>query len=709
MRWGRDGVGALLFLAAGILSACRPARQQSGSSQPRSLLLVTIDTVRADHLGAYGDTRAETPWLDRIGREGLRFNQAESAVPLTLPSHATILSGLLPPHHGLRNNGAGAFPADRATIATCLSAAGYRTGAFVGAFVLDHRYGLSRGFEIYDDEIVRDPAAPQGLEAERPGSEVVDRALAWLNHDDPRPFFAWVHLYDAHAPYTPPEPFLSRHRDSPYDGEIASVDFQVGRLLQWIDAGGLSKTTIVAVAADHGEALGEHGELTHGLLLYEPTLRVPLLIRAPDTIAPGSVFRTPVSLADLAPTLAGLLSRKLSPGEPMDGRDLSEALKTGKAPAPEDLYAETEYPRLLGWSGLSALRQGSLKFIEAPTPELYDLSRDPAESKNLLKADTARPDLVARISRFQRESRIAPEPPGPSAEAAAKLASLGYVSGSPSSRPGDTNDKNLRDPKEMVWAFREFERATWALNEGHLQEAADALAKLVAADPANAVFRGSLAKAYRQKGDLPRAIALYRKAVQDSPQDAEARYNLAVALQEAGRNAEALGEIQEALRHNTTNSDAHNVLGIACFDSGRPEEALAEFETAARMDPLDARAQNNRGNVLRQLRRYDDAEAAYRKAIALAPRYADPWNGLGALEVQRDRPAEALPCFDRALALAPRSYEALLNRGIARDMLGDERSAVADYRRFLSSVGADPVFAPQRQAAQQLIARAERR
>ncbi|HEX7252879.1 MAG TPA: sulfatase, partial [Thermoanaerobaculia bacterium] len=244
------------------------ARQKNGESshRPLNVLLVTLDTVRADHIGVYGYSAAETPALDRLARESLRFDHAVSAVPLTLPSHATILSGLTPPHHGLRNNAAGRFPSDRETLATRLSAAGYATGAFVGSFVLDHRFGLARGFDVYDDEIERDPASTDSgaLEAERPGSVVVDRALSWLEKSaasgENRPFFAWVHLYDAHAPYTPPEPYRTRHADMPYDGEVAFVDAQVARLLSFLEKNRLADSTLVAVAADHGEGLGDHGE-----------------------------------------------------------------------------------------------------------------------------------------------------------------------------------------------------------------------------------------------------------------------------------------------------------------------------------------------------------------------------------------------------------------------------------------------------------------
>ncbi len=370
---------ALALLLPGLLGVLGCPGRSAPPSRP-NLVLVTLDTVRADHLGCYGDSQAITPALDGLAAEGLRFTSASSTVPLTLPSHTTILSGLLPPHHGLRNNGAGLLAPGTPTLATLLAAAGYRTAAFLGAFVLDHRFGLAGGFEVYDDEIPRDPKAGTILEAERPGRDVMDRALAWLRtpgKGDARPFFLWVHLYDAHAPYQPPAQWAAKHPGRPYDGEISEVDEQVGRLLAELKSRGLDGRTVVAVAADHGEGLGEHGELTHGLLLYEPTLHVPLLLRAPWGLQPR-VVAAPVSLVDLAPTLAGLVGHPFPAGR--DGRDLSRALLAGEEPAAGNVYAETRYPATFGWSPLAALRRRDRKYIASPRPELYDLARDPGEA-----------------------------------------------------------------------------------------------------------------------------------------------------------------------------------------------------------------------------------------------------------------------------------------------------------------------------------------
>ncbi len=684
----------------------------SGAAPPASLLLVTLDTVRADRLGSYGYAAAETPWLDRLAREGVRFEQASAPVPLTLPSHASLLSGLLPPHHGLRNNGAGVFPEGTATLATLLSGAGYRTGAFVGAFVLDRRFGLGRGFEVYDDEIPRDPAAGVVLEAERPGREVVDRALAWLGQDQ-RPFFLWVHLYDAHAPYAPPSPWRERHPGRPYDGEISSVDEQVGRLLQELEKRGLAGRTAVAVVADHGEGLGDHGELTHGLLLYEPTMRVPFLLRSPDLPA-GTVVRTPVSLVDLAPTLAGLLGKSLPApatpaGRPLDGRDLSSSLRKGDEPAPADVYAETRYPFLFGWSPLSSLRRRGIKYIAAPRPELYDLERDPGEAANLAAAAGEADRLRGFAGRLAEIEAGAVETPrgAVDAETRARLASLGYATGSPAPRspsPG-AGPVASPDPKTMVELFQRYERAHNRLKAGETGSALAELEALVAADPANPVFRGELAQAFRERGELDRALPLYRRAAEDAADNPESWYDLASALQEAGRPAEAREALERALHLDPGRAEAHNTLALALLAEGKAEDALRELELATALDPRDATALNNQGNVLRGLGRLDDAERAYRRAAEVAPRYAEPLNGLGTLEVDRNRPFAALPYFSQALELAPAYHEVRLNRGIAHELAGETEAAAAAYREFLDVTRGDPRFAEQRRAAQQLLAR----
>ena len=528
----------------------------------------------------------------------------------------------------------------------------------------------------------------------------------------PRPFFLWVHLYDAHAPYTPPSPWRERHPGKPYDGEIAAVDAQVDRLMADLERRGLAQSTVVAVVADHGESLGEHGELTHGLLLYEPTLRVPFLLRAPGLKA-GRVIETPVSLVDTAPTLAGLAGASWPARR--DGRDLSQALRDGSEPAAAEIYAETQYPAVFGWSPLAALRRRDLKYIAAPRPELYDLARDPGEKDDLAAhpAQTqAASGFAARLAELAAGAVEAPRGNAVDAETRARLASLGYAAGP--AKPAKTAAaaggprSDAPDPKRLVDLFQRFEQAHNALKSGGAAAAAGALSELsalVAADPRNPVFRGELARAWRQRGAIDKALPLYRQAAADAPADPEAWYNLAAALQEAGRAGEARTAVEKAVDLDPGRPEAHNTLGIVHLAEGKPEEARREFTIASSLDPRNATALNNLGNVLRGLGHLDESEAAYRRALTVAPRYAEPLNGLGTLEVERDRPAAALSYFEQALRLAPEYHEVRLNQGIAHEMAGERDAAAQAYRDFLAATGGDPQFAEQRRAAQQLLAR----
>jgi len=639
-----------------------------------NVLLITLDTFRADRVNA------NTPNLQKLGNESVRFSNADSPVPLTLPAHCSLLSGVLPLHHGVRDNGANPFPNDRDDLATTFGRAGYRTGAFVSSFVLDHRFGLNRGFDPYDDDIPRDTAGEANtLEAERRGDLTVDRALAWLKNNDARPFFAWVHLYDAHAPYAPPPPYPQT-----YDGEIAFVDAQVGRLLQSIDR----KNTIVAIVGDHGEALGEHGELTHGLLIYEPTLHVPMMIAAPD--ANAREVKTPISTIDLAPTLASLCNVKL---DRADGR----ALALDAEPQANDVYAETEYPLQFGWNDLASVRRNDSKLIS--NRELYDLGHDPNEKINILTNARREFRQLDDALNAIRKTSVAKTATTVDEETRQKLASLGYIA------PSSSATKGTEDPVKMAPLFRRFEEATWALNGGREKEAIATLDQLVKDDAANPVFRASLARALRREGQLEPAIKLYREAVAISPSDAEAWYNLAVALQEAGHAQEGGIAIREALRRDTRRPEAHNALGIAYTNEGNLKAAEAEFREALAIDPRNARAYNNLGNAMREMNRLDEARDAYQHATQLAPRYVDPLNGLGVIDVQQDRPRDAIAQFDAVLRIAPNFYEAMLNRGIALKLSGEKAAADEQFRKLIAALPPGHEYDAQRKAARDLLGR----
>ncbi|HYI08283.1 MAG TPA: sulfatase-like hydrolase/transferase [Thermoanaerobaculia bacterium] len=654
-------------------TACTPREQPKPN-----VLLITLDTFRADRLGP------KTPNLAKLAAESVLFTNAHSPVPLTLPAHASILSGALPLHHGLRNNGAGSFPPDQETLATVLSRNGYRTGAFVGAFVLDRRFGLDRGFDTYDDEIARDPNADLALEAERRADAVVDRAVAWLRNSDTRPAFTWVHLWDAHAPYSPPSPY-----EQSYDGEIAYVDAQLGRLLAAVDR----TNTVIVVAGDHGESLGEHGELTHGLLLYQTTLHVPMLIAAPGS-KPRAV-EEPVSSVDIAPTVAALTGTELPP---RDGRSLADVLRGDDAPAVVELYAETQYPLTFGWSELAALRRGNLKLISGPAPELFDLGRDARESTNVL-SDRRRElrELATKLDAI-RATAVAATQTTVDEETKQKLASLGYIGPAPVAGAGARPD-----PKAMAPLFLEFEKALASMSANDPRAAVAPLQELVRRDPANPVFRATLGRVQRQLGSSTNAVALYREAVALAPNDADAWYNLGVTLTECCDPKEALAALTESIRLDPKRAAAYNAIGVLFIEDGDAARAAEAFQRAVALDPRDARGWNNAGNAMRALGRTNEAAEAYRKAIALAPGYADPLNGLGVILVQQQRPGDAVGYFRSALQLQPDLYEAQLNLGIALQETGDRVAAAAQYRAVLARLPAGKAYDAQRDAARTLL------
>lgn len=649
---------------------------------PSSLLLITVDTLRADRIGAYGAIEAETPHLDALAQAGIRFAQVQSAVPLTLPAHATLLTGRLPIHHGLRSNGLGRLPSGVTTLAEVLTADGWRTGAFVGAFVLDRRFGLARGFEHYDDDIARpiDGRALR-LESERRASAVVDRALAWLRDDDERPFFAWVHLYDPHAPYGAPSPWRERFADRPYDGEVAYVDAEIGRLLDGLEETASVAQTLVAVAADHGESLGAHGEASHGVLLHEAVLQVPWILRGSGVPA-GEVVAEPVGIADIGPTLAGLLGRSL--GIPDDlpgaGRDLTPTVRRG-VPAPRtDLYAETEYPAQLGWAPLRAVRRGALKLVRGPRARLFDLHADPEELDD--RAHERRRDvhtLGAVLDVFEAQVDQAPRASeAVDAETRSRLAALGYVG-----ELGVASSPDAADPHDRVGLLTVYEAAYTELLAGRPAPAAEGFRALVEEEPENPVFLAALGRARLALGEPEAAVEAFRDAVAARPDDPGGWYDLASALRDAGQPRRAFEAIEMALQHDPERPHAFNLRGVALLALGEVAEAERSFDRAVALDARDAMAWNNLANARRALGRLAEAEAAYRRAATLAPHSPDAWNGLGTLAVEQDRAADAVDHFDRALALQPSFHEARLNRGIALQLQGDLAGAAQAYREVM--------------------------
>lgn len=701
----------LAFLQFG----CGRAERRATPPRP-NVLLVTIDTFRADRLGA-----GVAPALDRLAASSLRFTSARAAVPLTLPSHATIMTGLLPPSHGVQENGVDVLNDAHRTIARLLKTAGYETAAFVGAFVLDRRFGLAQGFDTYDDQIARDPDAMERLEAERPASAVVDRALAWLANRRPHPpglpgppdppdppglpapqpqapFFLWIHLYDPHAPYTPPAEFRARTRTA-YDGEIAFADSQIARVFEWLRAHGGIERTLIVVSGDHGEGLGDHGERTHGMLVYDSTLRVPLVIASPGH--PAGTRDDAVSLVDIAPTI--LRAAGATPPDAMQGRDLLGG--TGRT---DDLYAETEYPRVAGWSPLQALTDGRWMAIRAgASTEVYDLQNDPLEQHDVSASQpTIAAAMAARVDAIRASATKRAAAGNISKEAEERLRALGYVASSApaSAAAGGPN------PTTRIETWNAFEEALSALTEKR-PDARTRLRTLAAANPDALIFQTTYARSLKDTGQVAAALAVYRQAARRWPTDATLFHDLAVAAREAalatkgpGARAlrdEALHADQAAIALEPGSATAHNGLGLMAIDDGQPREAVKAFEQATALDPNNASYWTNLGNARRATGDGSGAEQAYRRAIDVDPRAADAANGLGVLLVEAHQPADAVAWFERALVASPDLVEARLNLGIAQQQSGQTAKAVETYRAVLAARGGHE---RERQAAAKLLA-----
>jgi arylsulfatase A-like enzyme/Tfp pilus assembly protein PilF len=669
----RIAVATLLIAAACTRGGAPP----TGAHRP-NVLLITIDTLRADRVGGQ-----LTPAINALAARGIRFSSARTTAPLTLPSHTSILTGTLPPQNGVRLNGVALN--GRPTLGRIFHDAGYRTAAFVGAYVLDRRFGLSGGFDTYDDRIPRDASGAPRLEAERRGDVVVDSALAWLGRASTQPFFAWIHLYDPHAPYEPPQDYLERAGGHAYDGEVAFADAQVGRVLDWLKTSGQTDRTVVAIAGDHGEGLGDHGELTHGMLAYDSTLRVPLVLALPSeggsrsTQAEGSTIDRAVSLAQIAATLlqAANVAVPSSVVQPalMTG-DATAARSTG--PRDADLYSETTYPETAGWHALQAIVDGRWKLIASSESELYDLSEDPGELRNLAPTKALMVQgMDTRAREIASASTNAPSAVPP--DAAERLRALGYVSGSSQS----VTDA-APNPAKQIAAWNTFERELTRLTGGDARGALPGLSKLARADPDSPVFQATYARALKDTGRAREAVDIYHRLVARSPNDATMYHDLAVAAGAAGMPAEAARAERAALALQPANAEASNGLGLLLVESGKPADAIDAFERAVQDDPSNAVYWVNLGNARRDAGDATRAEQAYRTAMEHDARSPDAANGLGVLLVQQHRAPESIRWFEQALAASPRFVEARLNLGIAYQESGNRDKAIEQYRRVIA-------------------------
>jgi arylsulfatase A-like enzyme/Tfp pilus assembly protein PilF len=691
-------VALLLAAAAAPSPATSPAVRSpvvaSTAPAPAELrpnvLLVTIDTLRADRVGAYGRASAHTPTLDRLAREGVLVEDAVVEVPQTRPSHATILTGRLPYEHGLRDNYSPPLAAGTPTLATVLRAAGWDTAAFIGAYPVSRLSGLDRGFDLYDDPFSANDVADDGR-TERRAGEVVDRALAWLRTPRGRPFLAWVHLFDPHAPYEAPAPWGRRFAKSPYDGEVAYADAEVGRLVAWLDSSSLRGKTLLVVTSDHGEGLGDHGEDEHMFFVYDSTIRVPLVLSWPGRLPAARRAAGQFRSVDLLATVLDLAAVE---APTTSGVSRAAALVSGGRLARTDSYAETLYAQLhFGYAPLRALRGGGWKYIDAPRPELYHLAEDPGETRNLVSQQAAVAAELRRRLAAHGAGAPAAALPSVDPEAAERLAALGYVeaggaAGSP--QPGV-------DPKDKIAELQAYQRDVRRGMALYRQKDLDGAIRVLsrAARSAASSFNVSyyLGRSLVETRRFAEAVPYLEKAVGMSPARgslsglavAPVHAYLVEALSGAGRNQEAFRALVHGLAAAPKSADLLRAKGGLLLRQGDLAGARAALEEARSVDPRDPRLHVELSGLYRNTAELERARVSADEAVRLDPKSPDAQVARGLALGAQGREAEAGKAFREALRLAPTHPDALFYMGAVELRAGRAASAVAFLEKLVAA------------------------
>ncbi len=670
-------------LAAATASAHKPAPD---------VILITIDTVRADHLACYGAKNIQTPTLDSLGRDGVIFERAISQVPLTWPSHTAILTGLYPFQNGVQDFTGPPLDARFRSVAQAFQHHGYATGAVVSAFVLDRSWGLARGFDFYDDAFSAEEFLNRDLGlVDRRADESVDHALSWLKKNQRRPFFFWLHLYDPHSPYDPPEPYRSEYQGHLYDGEIAYADHELGRVIAWLKQSHLYDRSLIVFVSDHGESLGEHGEHEHGFFVYNATVHVPLIVKPPA----GSGFRSarisrPVETTAIAPTLmrvAGIqdpVERQFSSRGLLDTGAPSPGAPSPGAPSDDAAYSETFYPfSSFGWSPLHALETSRYHYIDAPQPELYDLAADPEETNNLAAQQTATlavlKDKLQTLLKSRPYTPAASNSSGLSQDALDKLRALGYVAyRSPVSAGALAS--GLPDPKTKLWEFNSILDAEDALRAGDIPKGRSLLLQVQEKDPGMYVVPFVLGEAALGQKQWEEAATQLHKCLDLNPHFDQAMLGLARALIFLGKTDEATQWAKRAIQYNPENYRAWYQLGFIDERSDK-EQAVADYEKAISIQAAFAPLQRDLGLLQVELGAYSEAAKHLSRAVDLGLKDANLSNALGICYSRTDRLRAAVASYKQAIELDPGLAQAHLNLGFAYERLNEKALAAAEYQQ----------------------------
>lgn len=723
----------LLALAAGLtVSACQGPSSDEEKAQstspraiekgPRNVLVITVDTTRADRIGAYGADDVATPVMDRLASRGIVFEKAWAVAPITLVSHTSILSGLYPFEHGVRNNGMQYVSDSVTTLAETLQDEGYRTGAFVSAAVLEKRYGLDQGFEVYDDELADRRNLSARMVADRSAESTVASTRTWLDGlEDDENFFAWVHFYDPHASYSPPPPYRDDYRERLYDGEIAYMDEQIGRLLAHPRLmGDTENQPIVMVIGDHGESLGEHGEKTHAILAYDSTLHIPWITYVPGGPS-GLRIAEPVGQVDLMPTVLSMLDVDTPSGVEFSGRDLTPILEGKARQAQHPYYSETYLPfYTYGWAKLKVLHKGRWKLIDAPAPELYDRSRDPRELTDLhgVQSDIAhdmKRDLDEWLAQYDSEQEAGIDL---DSESLAKLRSLGYLSVGSGSREDDGGVRP--NPMEMIEQHVGLERARMLLADRLFPQAQRQLESVLRRDPSNLAALIDLVRALEGQGDVEQAFEMAERALELDPEytqtymilarleaqreqvdkaleladiaidrdpyNPDIRIQKAGFLQRQGKIDKASDVLQEALDQQPDHPRINAFYAqIVEARTGKLDEAEKRLQETVERDPFLEQAWLFLGRVQERLGRNDQAEQSYRRGLVSRPDDPELHGALGHLLARFGKHAEATAQLREAIRLSPKQRSELhVSLGSILAEAGRLEEAQREYDKVLA-------------------------
>ena len=666
-------IAVLALVLFGV--SCSGGESKQGGATP--VILISIDTLRSDHLPAYGYSGVETPSIDALRADSILFERAYSHCPLTVPSHATVFTGALPAENGMRDNNGYVLSSETPTLAELLGASGYATGGAVSAYVLRKGSGIERGFASWDDEMPTPTAGPDRSGTQRDGDLTLQAADNWLKANTSKPQFYFLHLYEPHSPYAPPEPFRSRYK-SAYDGEIARADELVGRFLSQLKSAGIYDDALIILFSDHGEGLNDHGEEEHGIFLYREALQVPLIIKMPAAANAGRSVNTPVQLSDIFPTVLDAAGVKpaTSPRWASGARSLLDTLK--QAPAQRQIYSETYFPRFhFGWSDLHSLINETHHYIEAPQPELYAVA-DTAEKQNVL-AENRR--VFASMRRdIEPLIRSADAPKPVSSEEAAKLAALGYLG---SAAPADGP---LPDPKTKTATFREIREAFKHFRAGRYEEALAFYQRLLRENPKMLDLWDISARALMHLGRHAEAVAAAKEGLKLSPQSRHIALMIADLELEQGNLSEAVQHAELAAQSHPL--EAHDIVARAALERGDVEAAERAARSAAAVDANDPRVLMTLGRIEKEKKNFPAALGHLEKATAVAREKKSVLSGLhylrGDILARMGRTAEAESAFREEIQFFPQqslAYRNLIVLYVAEGRLADATKLVHDLEK----------------------------